>query len=265
MNDAVMDAAKLPLIEHFRELRKRVMIALIAFLAGVGVCYGFAEQIYGFLVQPLADTVSQPEHRRLIYTSLTEAFFTYLRLAMFAGFFLAFPVIAAQLYLFIAPGLYKKERRVFLPYLIAAPLLFMIGAALCYYLIFPMAWKFFLGFESAGTGHAGLPIQLEAKVSEYLSLVMHLILAFGISFQLPVVLVLLAQFGAVRAESLARGRRFAVVIIAACAAVITPPDAFSMLALCVPLYLLYELSILACRVVEGRRMSDHTMNDDTKT
>lgn len=246
---------KRPLLEHFIELKRRVLIALVTFFIAVGICYHFAPQIYGFLVEPLAQSFPDPASRRMIYTSLIEAFFTYLKLAMFAGMILSFPVIASQFYLFLAPGLYKRERGVLLPYLIAAPICFLIGAAFCYYIIFPAAWKFFLGFETSGlTG--GLPIQLEAKVSEYLSLVTHLILAFAFSFQLPVVLVLLAQFGLVSSHTLKKGRRYAAVIIVAVAAVITPPDLFSQLALSIPVYFLYELSILACRAVEKRRVTE---------
>jgi sec-independent protein translocase protein TatC len=235
-----------PLIEHLRELKKRLIYCLLAFFLATGISYYFAENIYGFLVQPLADAFPDLENRRLIYTSLTEAFLTYLKLAVFAGFFASFPVIATQLYLFLAPGLYKKERRALVPYLVAAPTLFIIGAAFVYYLIFPAAWRFFLGFESTGLG-GGLPIQLEPKVSDYLSLVMHLMVAFGLSFQLPVVLVLLVRSGMVELATLKNGRRYAIVLIVTVAAFITPPDIFSQIALSVPLYVLYEISILLCR------------------
>ncbi len=240
-----------PLIEHLVELRRRLVICIVAFVAATCLCYGFSESIYAFLVQPLADAFTNSEHRRLIYTGLTEAFVSYIRLSMFAGFFLAFPVIAAQLYHFLAPGLYKKERRTLIPYLVAAPVLFCTGAAFVYYAIFPAAWQFFLGFETPA-GQGGLPIQLEAKVADYLSLVMHLIIAFGLSFQLPVVLVLLVRSGWLPVERLKSGRRYAIVIIVAVAAVITPPDVFSQIALSVPLYLLYEISILLCRNANGR-------------
>lgn len=238
-----------PLIEHIYELKRRVIYSLAAFFIATGICYYFASGIYAFLVQPLADSFPDLANRRLIYTSLTEAFLTYLKLAVFAGIFLSFPVIATQFYLFLAPGLYKKERRALVPYLIAAPTLFLIGAAFVYYMIFPAAWKFFLGFESNGL-HGGLPIQLEAKVSDYLNLVMHLMLAFGLSFQLPVVLVLLVRSGMVQLKTLKRGRRYAIVLIVIVAAFITPPDIFSQIALSVPLYMLYEISILLCRNVK---------------
>jgi sec-independent protein translocase protein TatC len=236
---------KRPLLEHLIELRRRFMIMVVSFFLCVGVCYAFAPEIYSFLVKPLAQSFPDTNHRRLIYTGLAEAFFTYLKIAMFGGFILAFPVIAGQLYLFIAPGLYKRERRLVGPYLVAAPVLFALGAALCYYYIFPMAWRFFIGFESAN-GAGGLPIQLEAKVSEYLSLVTHLILAFGLSFQLPVILALLTQSGMLKVATLKKGRRYAIVGISAIAAIITPPDVFSMVALAVPMVVLYELSILIC-------------------
>lgn len=243
-----------PLIEHLLELKKRIIYSLLAFFLATGFSYYFAEEIYAFLVQPLADAFSDSSHRRLIYTGLAEAFLTYLKLAVFAGFFLSFPVIATQLYLFLAPGLYKKERRALVPYLVAAPSLFLAGAAFVYYLIFPAAWKFFLGFESSGFS-GGLPIQLEAKVSDYLSIVMHLMIAFGLSFQLPVVLILLVRSGMVSLATLKKGRRYAIVLIVTVAAFITPPDIFSQIALSVPLYLLYELSILLCRNV-GEKMEE---------
>lgn len=237
---------KQPIIEHLRELKRRLIYSLLAFFLATGFCYYFSENIYGFLVQPLADAFTNPEQRRLIYTNLIEAFITYIKLAMFAGFFLSFPVIATQFYLFLAPGLYKKEKRALVPYLVAAPSLFIIGAAFVYYLIFPAAWRFFLGFENNDIA-GGVPIQLEAKVSDYLSLVMHLMMAFGISFQLPVVLILLVRSGIMDIETLKKGRRYAIVIIVIVAAFITPPDIFSQIALSVPLYILYELSILLCR------------------
>ena len=237
-----------PLIQHLIELKRRLLISLLAFLAATVACYFFAADIYAFLVRPLAEVL--PEHRRLIYTGLTEAFVAYLKLAAFAGFLAAFPVIAAQIYLFLAPGLYKQERRALVPYLVAAPALFLTGAAFVYYFIFPAAWKFFAGFETLPV-EGGLPIQLETKVADYLSLVMHLIIAFGLSFQLPVILVLLVRSGMMALDTLRRGRRYAVVIIVTVAAFITPPDIFSQIALSVPLYLLYELSILLCRNVKA--------------
>lgn len=257
-DDAVKEKQQ-PLIEHLIEFKRRLLIAVAAFLLATILAYAFAEDIYAFIVRPLAESFGDHHARRMIYTGLTEAFFTYLRLAVFAGIFLSFPVIATQVYAFIAPGLYKRERKVFLPYLVAAPALFLTGAALCYYGVMPVAWKFFLSFEQGGAEGA-LPIALEARVGEYLSLTMHLMLAFGLSFQLPVLLTLLAQAGMIHPETLAKGRRYAVVIIAACCAIITPPDAISMLGLMVPLYLLYEISIHLCRIIvknkEKREIAD---------
>ena len=244
-----------PLMEHLLELKKRLIYCLLAFGICTGISYYFAGEIYAFLVQPLADAFPSPEHRHLIYTGLAEAFLTYLKLAVFAGFFAAFPVIATQLYLFLAPGLYKNERKALVPYLIAAPTLFVAGAAFVYYLIFPAAWRFFLGFESNGSA-GGLPIQLEAKVSDYLDIVMHLMIAFGLSFQLPVVLVLLVRSGMVSLATLKKGRRYAIVLIVLVAAFLTPPDIFSQVALSVPLYLLYEFSIFLCRNVEDKHEED---------
>ncbi len=240
------------LTTHMTELRRRLMWCLLAMVAGTALCYLFREDIYGFLVRPLADAMGEESTQRLIYTGLTEAFFTYLRVAFFAGCFLTFPVILSQVWMFVAPGLYKNEKKVFLPYLVATPVLFLLGAALVYYLIIPTAWHFFLSFQSTGSETA-LPIQLEAKVGEYLDLVMALILAFGLCFQLPVLLALLAHAGAVGAQGLRTARRYAIVGIFAVAAVITPPDVFSQLALAIPVCLLYELSILLVARIEKAR------------
>ncbi len=240
-----MSFARQPLIAHFIELKKRLIICLSGFFIASVVCYFLAADIYSFLVDPLAQAFPDGQSRRMIYTSLTEAFFTYLRLAVFAGFIVSFPLFSFQLYRFIAPGLYLSERRAMIPYLIAAPLLFLVGAAFVYYLVFPAAWKFFLGFETINANES-LPIMLEAKVSDYLSLVMHLIIAFGISFQLPVIMVLLVKSGVMQLETLKNGRRYAIVGIVTIAAFITPPDIFSQIALSVPLYVLYELAIIFC-------------------
>lgn len=240
-----------PLLAHALEFRRRFMISLIAIAAGFVICYFFAADIYAFLVRPLAEA-TEGDQRRLIYTGLTEAFVTYIRLALWAGTGLAFPIIAAQIWFFVAPGLYKAERRAFLPFLIATPVLFLMGAAMAYYLVFPMAWQFFLSFEMPG-GPGTLPIQMEARVSEYLSLSMTIIFAFGLSFELPVILVLLARAGLVTAEKLAAFRRFAIVLIFVFAAVLTPPDVFSQIALAVPMMLLYEISIWGARWAEKQR------------
>ncbi len=249
------DLKQQPLLDHLIELKKRLIICIVTYAIATSLCYFIAGPIYEFLVRPLAEAFPNPEHRHLIYTGLTEAFVTYLKLAMFAGFLISFPVIASQFYLFMAPGLYKQERRALIPYLVAAPVLFLSGAAFAYYFIFPAAWKFFLSFETSGTP-GGLPIQLEARVGDYLAIVTHLIMAFGLSFQLPVVLVLLVKAGIITIDNLRRGRRYAIVGIVVVAAFITPPDIFSQIALSVPLYLLYEMSILFCRYLEKRKVPE---------
>jgi len=239
----------MPLMDHLKELRQRVLWSVGAFVLCFAVCYYFAQQIYGFLAQPLADILAaQPggSERRMIYTALYEAFFTYLKVAFFGAVFFSFPMWATQLWLFVAPGLYRSEKKAILPFLIASPFLFVLGAAMVYYFIFPLAWSFFISFETP-PGSGGIPVQLEAKVGEYLSLVMHLILAFGIAFQLPVLLTLLCKVGILNVDSLRKGRRYAIVGMFVVAAVITPPDIISQIGLALPLILLYEISILAAR------------------
>jgi sec-independent protein translocase protein TatC len=247
-----IDDRQMPLLEHLIELRNRLMYASAAMLLGFMVCYFFAEDIYAFLVQPLADIYEGQTGRRMIYTSLTEAFFTYLKVAFWAGAFLTFPFVATQLWLFIAPGLYRHEKGAFLPFLVATPVLFFMGGAMVYYFIFPLAWRFFLSFETTG-GPGSLPIELEARVGEYLGLVMKLIFAFGLSFQLPVALTLMGRVGLVTSEGLARNRKFAVVGVFAVAAIITPPDIISQIGLGVPIVLLYEISIWMVRMAERKR------------
>ncbi|MBI3440216.1 MAG: twin-arginine translocase subunit TatC [Proteobacteria bacterium] len=242
----------MPLLEHLLELRQRLIYSFVAFVLASLLCYHFARDIYAFLVRPLAE-VLQGENRRLIYTGLTEAFFTYMKLAIFAGGFLSFPVIAVQVWMFVAPGLYKNEKKAFLPFLVATPALFLIGAAFVYYFVIPVAWKFFAGFESLAPQNNGLPIQLEARVGEYLSLVMTLIFAFGFCFQMPVLLTLLARVGLVNAQSLADKRRYAIVGIFTIAAILTPPDVLSQLMLAVPLLGLYEISVLLVRIAESKK------------
>ncbi len=239
-------------ISHITELRKRLIysfIFLIIFFIG---CYIFAEYIYGFLVEPFAEAVKNDgTDRRLIFTALQETFLTYLKVSFFTAFFITCPFILIQIWKFIAPGLYKHEKNAILPYLILTPILFFLGGVLVYYLIMPLAIKFFLSFESSGLS-TNLPIQLEAKVNEYLSLVMKLIFAFGISFQLPIVLSLLAKIGVVDSNFLKSRRKYVVVIIFAFAALLTPPDPITQIGLAVPLLILYELSIFSVKFIEKK-------------
>jgi len=245
-----LDPLKQPLLAHLTELRQRLVYSLLAIFVGFVISYYFASDIYAFLVRPLA-IATEGEHRRLIYTGLTEAFTTYIKLALWTGCFIAFPIVAAQIWMFVAPGLYKNERRAFLPFLIATPVFFLMGASIAYYVVFPLAWKFFLSFEMPGTTET-LPIQLEARVSEYLSLSMTVIFAFGLAFELPVILVLLARAGVLSAAKLASFRRYAIVLIFVMAAVLTPPDLISMVSLALPMMLLYELSIFGAKWVEHK-------------
>lgn len=251
-DEARIEASRAPLLDHLVELRARLIKAMVAYVIAFAVAYYFAPEIYAFLTRPLAEALAGEPGRRLIFTALQETFFTYIKVALFGGLCLAFPVIAAQIWMFVAPGLYRDERLAFLPFLIATPILFLAGAGLVYYFIMPLATEFFLSFETPG-GDGTLPIQLEAKVNEYLSLVMTLIFAFGLAFQLPVLLILMGRAGLVSSQTLARNRKYAIVAAFAAAAILTPPDPISQIGLGVPIVLLYELSILGVRLVERRR------------
>lgn len=241
------------LISHLAELRKRLLISVCVWLGCAVVCYLMIEPIMAFLTKPLASAFADDTGKRMIFTSLPEAFTTYIKLSMFAGFLLAFPVIAAQLYRFVAPGLYKTEKYAVLPFVIAAPVLFYAGAALAYFFVFPLAWQFFASFEISALGNAGLPVELEAKISEYLALVRSVVLAFGLAFQLPLALTLMVRAGLLHTATLAKGRRYAVIVMLTAAAVLTPPDIISQIGLFGALYLLYEAAILAGRIVEKKR------------
>jgi len=244
---------KMPLMAHLIELRRRLIYSIAAFLICFCGAYYFAGPIFEFLVLPLQHVFAgKPEAHRLIFTAPTEAFFTYVKVAFFAAAFISFPVVASQVWAFVAPGLYKHERSAFLPFLIATPIMFLIGASLLYFMILPLALKFFTSFEIPA-GEGVLPIQLEAKMSEYLSLVMTLVLAFGISFELPVLLTLLVKVGILSADALSSKRRYAIVGIVAFAGLVTPPDVFSQLSLAVPMYLLYEGTIFISRRIERSR------------
>ena len=239
------------LSSHFNELKARIIYSLIFFLLCFIISYYYSEQIYKFLLLPLINAWDSGD-KHMIYTNLAEIFFSYLSLSYYAALFLTIPFFACQIYIFIAPGLYKSERKAFLPFLICSPILFALGVLFVYYVIFPLAWKFFLGFESSAIGN--LPIKLEAKVSEYLKLVINMMLAFGMAFQMPILLALLAKLGMITGQSLRDKRRFSIVLIFILAAILTPPDAVSQIGLAIPMLILYELSILACtKISKGRK------------
>ena len=246
------DETKMPLLAHLVELRSRLLWCIGSFIVLFFACVPLASKFYIFLMQPLYEIMKDKPAARMIFTGLPEQFLTEIKIAFFAALAISTPILLLQIWKFVAPGLYKDEKRAFTPFLVATPVLFGLGAALVYYFIIPMAWRFFLSFEMPA-GPDSLAIQLEPKVNEYLSLVLLLMFAFGVGFELPVFLILLARVGIVSAAGLANKRRYAIVAVFVFAAILTPPDVISQIGLAVPLILLYEVSIIGARMIEKKR------------
>ncbi len=237
---------------HLRELRRRFFYALVLFFVIFLIAFFYAKEIFNVLMRPLTLLLGGEVGRGMIYTAMQEQFLTEIKLSMFTALLIALPLMCIQVWIFVAPGLYRKEKAAMWPFLLATPLLFYLGASFVYFVVLPVAWKFFLGFEQAReAGH--LAIRLEPKVGEYLSLVMRLILAFGICFELPVLLMLLVRVGITSAEALRKKRRYAILIAVIVAAVLTPPDPFSQIALALPIILLYEASIWGAHLMMGKK------------
>ncbi|MCP4317522.1 MAG: twin-arginine translocase subunit TatC [Hyphomicrobiales bacterium] len=268
MTTEELDDTAQPLLAHLIELRSRLLWAVGGFFVAFLVCFFFAKQLFNLLVVPFSWAVEwaglEGRQIELIYTAPQEFFFTQIKIAMFGGLIIAFPLIAAQIYKFVAPGLYKNERSAFLPFLIASPLLFLLGGALVYLFFTPMVLWFFLAMEQPAGG-GKVAIELLPKVSEYLDLIMTLIFAFGLVFQLPVVTTLLARVGIITADGLASKRKYAIVAAFIAAAILTPPDPASQIGLALPTILLYEIAIYAARLVEKRRAESQTSDDDDRS
>jgi sec-independent protein translocase protein TatC len=261
VTQADIDATKAPLIDHLIELRSRLIRSIISFVIAFALCFSVAGHIFNLLLVPYELAAGSAEAIRLQYTAPQEYFITQIKLAMFGAGFISFPIVANQIYKFVAPGLYKNERGAFLPYLVATPILFLTGAAFVYFAAMPLAMRFFLSMQQVG-GDGRPSIELVARTSEYLSLIMTLIFAFGICFQTPVILTLLARAGFIDSQWLKDKRRYAIVVVFAVAAVLTPPDVISQIALAVPTLLLYEASIFVVKMVEKKRAEEDKRSED---
>lgn len=234
------------LLAHLKELKNRLVLCVAFFLLSFALCYYFVENIYEFLLNPLAKQLKYGD-KKLIYTGLTEVFFSYLKLSFYSALMMSIPFVFIQLYLFISPGLYKNEKSAIKPFVFFTPLLFLLGAAFVYYMVFPFAWNFFLNFQN--TNLSGVEFQLEARVSEYLNLCLNLIIAFGMAFQLPIILLFLKKIGVITSEDLIKNRKYAIVFIFIMAAILTPPDAITQIALAIPMMILYELSVFLSKKI----------------
>ena len=251
MNSSNPKLKEMSLIDHITELRKRLIWSFIYLIIVFIICFYFADILFSFLARPLVNLMDIERGQGFIYTALQEAFFTELKVAFFFALFFSFPLIAIQIWKFLAPGLYKNEKKAFLPFLIATPVLFFAGGSMVYYFIAPVAWKFFLSYQNMNS--AGVPIRLEAKMGEYLALMMRFIFAFGLAFQLPVVISLLAKANLVTHITLKKYRKYAIVIAFLSAAFLTPPDPFSQISLALPIILLYEISIFLAKIIQKNK------------